>query len=109
KSRHQIKGASRPLRIGFLWREAADFVGQMHKQFPEDKGLEILKAIKAQHEAASNCLVAVIKEQFGALPALLAVWQALTAKMARIPELEFVGRGMLEAYEQQGVFFADVH
>lgn len=101
------KSTRRARRVGLLWRESADFVGEIHKNIPD--GLEALKAIRSQHEAASQCLLSVLRDQYGALPGLLAAWQALADRMARIPELAFVGRGMLAAYEQQGVFFADVH
>lgn len=96
-------------RVGLLWREAADFVGRIVDALPESRALDALVAIRAQHDAASQALVAAMKGHMRDLPGLLAVWAGLTERMTRIPELRFMAMGMLAAWEQQGVFFADVH
>lgn len=104
-----VRGTHNGRRIGMLLRESADYVGKIEEAIGGERGMDVVDLIKDQHEAAGKVLVAASREQYGALPGLIAVWATRVERMANEPELAYVARGMLAAWHQRGIFFADVH
>lgn len=83
--------------IYLLWRESADEVGAYQSPL-----------IDAQHKAAETAYIRMHKT--GEIDrASIDRWRASLREMAKDPELEFVASGMLRVFDQQGVFFGDVH
>lgn len=92
-------------RLYLLWREAASDVGGLGKRSARAR-----EAIDDQHRAAQDAYellwTGAGSEEVG--PALEA-WASATHEMARVPELAFVASGMLRVYQEQGIFFGDIH
>ena len=102
-----VRGTHNGRRIGMLWRESADLVGKIEDEVED--GEDIVDIIRDQHDAASEVLIAASERRYRALPMLLAEWASKVEVMALEPELTYVARGMLAAWHQRGIVFADVH
>lgn len=84
--------------VFLLWRESAEDVGKM-----EDNAL-----INAQHKAAQAAYEEMYRTGTTSRGAI-AAWRAAIRAMGDDPELQFLSRGMLRVYDEQGIFFGDVH
>jgi hypothetical protein len=90
-------------KVYLLWRETAQQVGQIDKvlgDLTED-------TISRQHAAAQTAFHLL----FDGLPAQqeLRAWRATVEQMGKLPDLRYLADGMLRAYDEQGVFFGDLH
>lgn len=91
-------------RIYLLWRESADDVGGIVEGSNESN------MIWNQHKAAQKAYNLLFDGVGGPkLERALAEWKHRTQQMAMYPELGFVAGGMLAVFDQQGIFFGDIH
>jgi hypothetical protein len=106
--------------IHLLWRESAQHVGDIDDYTTGDP-IMALNLIKAQHEAAQVAFLLIMKvrdmqalgEESSAIvrrrDQAIERWQAAAEAMGRVDDLRFLGHGMNVVYEEQGIFFGDVH
>lgn len=95
-----MKHQGRP--IALLWREEAKDIGKL-KGKTED-------LVADQHTAAQDAFELVVNGQHGAeLNAALDNWTRKVDAMKASAELEWLARGMLRVFKEQGVFFGDIH
>lgn len=88
--------------ITLLWREEARDIGKLAGK-SED-------LVADQHAAAQDAFELIVDGQTGAeVRAALANWERKVDAMKRSAELEWLARGMLRVYREQGVFFGDIH
>jgi hypothetical protein len=81
-----------------LWRESAEDVGKLaHSDL-----------ISNQHEAAEAAYIEMHRTGTTTRGAIKK-WRQAVIAMEADPELQFLARGMLKAYDETGVFFGDVH
>jgi len=107
--------------VTLLWRESADYVGNLAKYLSErvrpESATEItqvaLTLIANQWDAAQIAFKALVQH---ASPddkeRAVSGWLEACEKMARqtrVPELRSLGDGMVEIFAAQGVVFGDVH
>ena len=83
--------------IYLLWRESAEDVGGFEHP-----------AIDVQHKAAESAYIEMHKTGTTTRAAMRR-WMDTVEAMAKVPELEFLARGLLRVYNEQGVFFGDIH
>lgn len=86
--------------VFFLWRESAQRVGQIGKR-------EQL-AVAEQH-AAAQVVYAQFFHEGRATPAAMRTWRDAVTRMMEHEDLEYLARGLLMVYDQQQVFFGDIH
>jgi hypothetical protein len=84
--------------VYLLWRESADDVGQL-----EDHPL-----INEQHLAAQTAYLEMYKTQTAPVGAIK-YWRDTIRAMAEDPALKFLATGMLRVWDEQQIFFGDVH
>ena len=84
--------------IYLLWREAADQVGALSDH----------PAIAEQH-AAAQAAYEVLRHTGRTPPKEIRAWRSAVANMAKDSRLRFLADGMLRVYDEQGIFFGDVH
>lgn len=88
--------------ITLLWREEAKDIGKLAGR-SED-------LVADQHAAAQDAFGRIVDGETGAaVKAALANWERKVDAMKRSAELEWLARGMLRVYREQGVFFGDIH
>lgn len=85
-------------QIYLLWRESAEDVGKL-----DDHPL-----ISAQHRAAQAAYEEMHRTGTSSRGAITA-WREAIRKMGTDPELAYLARGMLRVFDEQGIFFGDVH
>lgn len=92
-------------RVYFLWRDSADHVGELDEVVGEAAG----QFIDTQHEAAQAAYLALYRKR--PAEALLARWRATCLAMAEsgIAEIDPLGRGLMRVFDEQGIFFGDIH
>lgn len=86
--------------VFFLWRESADRVGQIGKR-------EQI-AVSEQH-AAAQVVYAQQYHDGKATPAAMRTWRDAVKRMMEYEDLEYLARGLLMVYDQQQIFFGDIH
>lgn len=84
--------------IWLLWRESADKVGEM-----DDNPL-----IADQHRRAQIAYQEMYRTGTTATGAIRA-WRSAVRDMAQDPSLAYLASGMMRVYDEQGIFFGDVH
>jgi len=93
-------------RVYLLWRDSAERVGGM-SELPEDAR----DLMERQHLAAQNAFREVQKHSRLMGP-LLAKWLRACHTMAQqtdFPELQPIGQGLVQIWEEQHIFFGDLH
>lgn len=85
-------------QIYLLWRESSENVG----------GLGDNELVSAQHEAAEAAYIEMYKTGTTTHAAIDA-WKRSVIAMGAVTELAYLALGMLRVFEEQGVFFGDVH
>lgn len=91
-------------RIYLLWREEANDVGGIRAGSAADE------AVYWQHKSAQAAYTLIADGDHGPdLVAAIGAWRDALKEMIKIYEIAYVARGMLEAYDQQGIFFGDIH
>lgn len=92
--------------VYFLWREAAHDVGNIVPVM----GQRADDLIHAQHQAAQRVYLLMARRVIGPeLDAELEEWRAALMAMADVPQLEPLATGMATIWDQQRIFFGDVH
>lgn len=95
-----IKHQGRPVTL--LWREEAKDIGKIAGK-SED-------LVADQHAAAQDVYELIVSGNHGAeLNAALDNWTEKLEAMKRSAELEWLARGMLKVFKEQGIGFFDVH
>lgn len=107
-------GRHQGLPITLLWREAADHVGKIVEVVGGADGdyrATIQKLIDDQHAIAQYAYKALMEGKLTAASMALKYWLETCEQMARgqVPELRPLGRGLIELYERQQIFFGDIH
>lgn len=88
--------------VALLWREEAKDIGKL-------KG-KSENLVSNQHAAAQDAFDLIANKQVGPeLRAALANWEKKTEAMKASAELEWLARGLLRVYREQGIFFGDLH
>lgn len=88
--------------ITLLWREEAKDIGKLAGK-SED-------LVADQHAAAQDAFELIVDGVRGAdVNAALANWEKKVDAMKKSAELEWLARGMLRVYREQGIFFGDMH
>ena len=102
--------------ISLLWRESADHVGGLADMVDDLRGGEAgdiaLSYIIEQHQAAQLAYAAFRKSSPTVSRSLIRLWVESCERMARqteVPELQSIGAGLVACYQQQHIFFGDVH
>lgn len=90
-------------RVYLLWREEASEVGAIEEDSTEDH------LIYRQHKAAQVAYDILIEQTQGDLDAALEAWKHEVRSMIMMPELRFLANGLLKVYDQQQIFFGDIH
>ena len=119
RKRHQER------EIYLLWRESAQHVGKLDDYLEDEMGKDsddvdrVFTRLNTQHACAQAVYELLLKRPTriqgpAALHQLRTLamrnWIIACDEMAEAtPELEFVGRGMIAVYQEQGIFFGDVH
>lgn len=83
--------------IFLLWRESAQDVGGYESEL-----------LDGQHRCAEAAYIEMRKTGTTTQKAIRA-WRRAVEAMAADPELEYLAHGMLRVYDEQGIFFGDVH
>lgn len=94
-------------RVYFLWRDAAEQVGQLQKRL----GRRAYDYIQAQHAAGDAAYRAIYNQDPNA-GRLMTLWAESCEAMARqteVPALREFGEGLVEVWGQQGILFGDLH
>lgn len=103
----EIPGAKRNnMKVFLLWREEAFNVGQVDTVVGEHAE----DAISKQHERAQEAfkhLHTGRNDKFAQYA--LDDWRDSVLEMGAIPELAWLADGIVEAYDEQGIFFGDIH
>lgn len=90
-------------KVFLLWREAADDVGKIDKVV----GPQAEDAINEQHQRAQ---VAYALMSDGAeAKAAVKEWRDKMVAMGKVPELRWLAEGMTRAFDEQGIFWGDIH
>lgn len=93
-------------QIFLLWRESADDVGEVRRELGEDAG----DAILAQHEAAKRAFMLLHQGVIGGeLDGAISVWKSTLLEMQGHGELVELASGMMRVFDEQGIFFGDIH
>lgn len=94
----QLRTLHKKRPVFLLWRESAEDVGKM-----DDHPL-----ITAQHRRAQAAYEEMYRTGTSSRGAITA-WRESVRKMATDPDLTYLARGMLRVFDEQGIFFGDVH
>jgi hypothetical protein len=99
------KHAGRPVFL--LWRESADDVGQVGKV----AGADAAESVHLQHQAAQQLYLLVHQGNIvgRAFESAVTLWKTRCRDMGRFPELASLASGMLAVFDQQNIFFGDIH
>lgn len=90
------------LPITLLWREEAKNIGEL-----DGKSEDL---VANQHAAAQHAYELVVNKSHGAeLNAAFDNWKRKTEAMKESAELEWLARGLLRVFKEQGVFLGDIH
>jgi hypothetical protein len=110
-------------RVFFLWRESAEYVGQ----FETMVGAKATRLVKKQHEIAQLTYAAIVEstESQAERPSydapladpvvrdtvrwIVDRWLRACQEMAQVDELQFLAQGLIDVYQQQRIFFGDLH
>jgi hypothetical protein len=95
-----------------LWREAAADVGKLGAKMggvrPGSRGYKAEMAIHEQHEAAHALLLCLVEGR--SHHRALATWKdSLLAMAKRVPELDYLAKGLIRVADEDGVALLDVH
>jgi hypothetical protein len=100
--------------IALLWREAADHVGKIVEVLGgQDAAYRVVikKLIDDQHAIAQYAYKALNEGELTKAMMGIKYWIEMCERMAEgpVPELRPLGRGLVEVYARQRIFFGDLH
>lgn len=96
----QVPGKHDGREIFLLWRESADDVGKLKRGEEQ---------VNVQHAAAQHAYDVIVSKDRAGLKLALDAWVDAVEEMANVAELEYLAKGMLRVYREQGIFFGDLH
>ncbi len=96
--------------VHLLWREAADQVGRIETALEEPYGERAVDLIRQQHRAAQMTYAAIV-EGFDrdVIERGIQLWLEAVERMGRIAELRPLARGIERVWNEQRIFFGDIH
>lgn len=97
------KRKGQPLYL--LWRESATNVGEVD----EVVGMDAEIAINRQHKLAQQVYVAFQQHRLDAAAELAEQWAQAALEMARFDAIKPLALGMVQIWEEQSIFFGDLH
>ncbi len=101
--------------VYLLWRQDAHDVGRLYEVIEDrigpDAADDAASLLIAQHKIAQSAYMIVKGHEFGDLKAAMNDWVMAVAELAvsGIPILEQLFQGVLEVYNEQQIFFGDLH